>query len=457
MENIIRTREAALNKGDIAELLCDDSKVARNQIIFICLSYALAAFDFIIYLKLAPTIGTVFFPATDNALLIQLKLIGLVSVGFLSRPLGALLIGRYGDKRGRKPALMLSVSFLSITTFLVAFLPTYAQIGVVAPILFLVIRILQGIAFGAHAPLSWVFIAEHAPKNRLVTYCSLAVAGGIFGSMLAVTCAKVLTGTLDSGAMLSYGWRIPALIGGLFGGLSFLIWPHVKETPIFTNANHNQSANPSTLETQPFVTRSSALMLSIVLSFVRASLIMVIMLLLPKLIALKFYNDPSFLINASLVALVMQILGCVIYGILADKMGTGKVFMLGSMALIVQIWVLYAYLSNGHELYILPMYGLLGFCTGMIGLCTAIFVQVFPTEVRLTAVSVVYNVISALLGAVLPFLLFYATRRIGVAPALYLTFIGMISFIVGFHLYHRETFGELYAGSSNTKKYSLKR
>lgn len=420
------------------------------------MSYAIAAFDFVIYLKLANIIGTVFFPDTDSAFLTQLKVVGLVSVGFLSRPLGAVLIGRYGDKHGRKPALRISVSFIAMATFLAAFLPTYAQVGIVAPILFLIIRILQGMAFGAHAPLSWVFIAEHAPKNRLATYCSLAVAGGVSGSVLAMVCAKVLIGTLDAGAMLSYGWRIPALIGGVLSGLTFVMWRYVKETPVFISAKNERRHKQAALDNTPFINHSSAMMLSIVLSFCRASLIMVIMLLLPKLIALKFYNDPSFLLNASLVALVMQIIGCVIYGVLADKMGTGKTFMLASIALTVQIWMLYAYLDNGHEIYVLPMYGLLGFCTGMIGLCIAIFVQVFPTNMRLTAVSVVYNVISAILGAVLPLFLFYATKHISFAPALYLTFIGILSFIVGLHLHQRETFGELQTNPSGVrKKYHL--
>ncbi len=378
-----------------------------------------------------------------------------MSVGYLSRPLGGLLIGRYGDKYGRKPALLISVCFLAVTTLLTAFLPTYAQVGILAPILFLVIRILQGMAFGGHTPLSWVFVAEHAPKNRLATYCSLAVAGGIFGSVLAISCAKILTGMFDTGAMLDYGWRIPAIIGGVLSGLTLLLWRYVEETPVYIKSKSTPSDKPHTLSLKPNITRSSAMMLSVSLSFVRHSLIMVVMLLLPKLIALKFYSDPSFLINVSLIALAMQILGCIIYGVIADRIGTGKTFMIAAIALTVQVWMLYAYLANGHNVFMMPLYGLLGFCTGMIGLCIAIFVQVFPTNIRLTAVSVIYNVIAAILGAALPLFLFYSTEYISFAPALYLTFIGILCFIIGLHLHHRETFGQLYTGSSNTKKYKL--
>lgn len=455
LENNISSKNTIENKAGMEELLCVGNKVTRHQVIFISLSYALAAFDFLVYVKLAEVISTIFFPATNSTSLTQLKIIGLISVGYLARPLGGLLIGRYGDKHGRKPALLISICFLAVTTLLTAFLPTYAQVGVLAPILFLIIRILQGMAFGGHTPLSWVFVAEHAPKNRLATYCSLAVAGGIFGSVLAISCAKLLTGILDTGAMLDYGWRIPAIIGGVLSALTLLMWRHVEETPVYTRSKDTLSDKPHTLGLKPFITRSSAMMLSVSLSFVRHSLIMVVMLLLPKLIALKFYSDPSFLVNVSLIALVMQILGCIIYGMLADKIGTGKTFMLASVALTLQVWMLYVYLANGNDVLVIPLYGLLGFCTGMIGLCIAIFVQVFPTNIRLTAVSVIYNVIAAILGAALPLFLFYSTEHISFAPALYLTFIGILCFIIGLHLHHRETFGELYTRTNRTKKYNL--
>ena len=444
-----------MNRAGIQELLCINNKVSRNQIIFICLSYALAAFDFLVYVKLAEVISTIFFPASDSTSLTQLKIIGLMSVGYLSRPLGGLLIGRYGDKHGRKPALFISICFLAVTTLLTAFLPTYAQVGILAPILFLIIRILQGMAFGGHTPLSWVFVAEHAPKKRLATYCSLAVAGGIFGSVLAVFCAKILTGAFDTETMLSYGWRIPAIIGGVLSGLTLLMWHNIQETPIYIKSLKTQSDEPHTLSLKPYITHPSAMMLSVSLSFVRHSLIMVVMLLLPKLIALRFYSDPSFLINVSLIALAMQILGCIIYGVIADRIGTGKTFMIAAIALTVQVWILYAYLANGQNVFVMPLYALLGFCTGMIGLCIAIYVQVFPTKIRLTAVSVIYNVIAAILGAILPLFLFYATEHISFAPALYLTFIGILSFIIGLHLHQRESFGELYTAASKIKKYNL--
>ncbi|WP_019671868.1 MFS transporter [Psychrobacter lutiphocae] len=432
------------------------SKINFNyQIIFVCLSYALAAFDFLIYLHIADVISSVFFPSSDNALVTQLKIIGLMSVGFLSRPLGAILIGRYGDIKGRKPAFLISIGLLSATTLLTAFLPTYAQVGIIAPILFVFIRMLQGIAFGAHAPLSWVFVAEHTKQTKLATYCSLAVAGGIFGSVISVIFAKVLVGTFELQALLDYGWRIPAVMGGVMSGLILLMWHHVRETPVYVNHQKKLQDNPDLLTVNSFSNIASATFLSCAISFVRASLIMVVMILLPKLIALKFYTQPNFATFASLFALVTQIVGCIFYGILADKIGTAKTFMLASLALTLQVWIFYAYLINGEGVFTLAMYGLVGFCTGMIGLCTAIFVQLFPTNIRLLSVSVTYNCISALLGAALPFLLFKLTDYVSFAPAIYLSIIGITALIIGWHLVHRETFGELYKSNTKEKRYTL--
>ena len=112
-------------------------------------------------------------------------MLGIFTAGYLSRPLGGLLIGRYGDVYGRKQAFLVSMSFIAIATLMTAVLPTYAQAGVLAPLLFLFARILQGMAFGAYAPLGWVFVAEHVARHHLATYCSIVSASFVVGVLLS--------------------------------------------------------------------------------------------------------------------------------------------------------------------------------------------------------------------------------------------------------------------------------
>ena len=150
---------------------------------------ALEFYDFVIYVFLAPVIGRLFFPADMPDWLRLLQTFGIFSAGYLARPLGGILIAHFGDLLGRKRMFSLSIFLMAVPTLAIGLLPTYASIGIAAPLLLLLMRILQGVAIGGEVPGAWVFVAEHVPEQRfgfgIGTLTAGLTAGILFGSLMA--------------------------------------------------------------------------------------------------------------------------------------------------------------------------------------------------------------------------------------------------------------------------------
>ncbi|PNK60074.1 MFS transporter [Psychrobacter sp. FDAARGOS_221] len=421
----------------------NQTSLSPKQLMVICFGNAVAYFDFLIYLFMADIISATFFPTHENPVLAKLQAFSLFSAGYLTRPIGALLIGRYADVSGRKPALLMSLLCIAITTLITASLPTYAQVGMLAPILFFVARLFQGMAFGAHTPLGWVYIAEHVPKSNLATYLSFVTASFMFGQLGANLLFEALTTTYTQEQLIDSGWRIPFVWGAMLSFVAVMLWNVLDETPIFSCQQVAKKYVPKLAEIGFNFRRFNAIFLALVLTFIISSLSMVIALLLPELILMRFSVDESMLSFSNNLGLLFLMIGCVFFGLIADKSSTGKALMMGSFALIIQALAFYYHLENSAGSFILLMYAILGFCAGIMSLGSVILVQLFPTEVRVIAVGLTYNCTYAVIGTALPFGLAYATNMISFSPALYLTFVGLVSFIIGLYIFRLPKFRDL--------------
>lgn len=424
-----------------------DSKSALKpkQLMVICFGNAVTYFDFLIYLFMADIISAAFFPASNDPLLAKLQALSLFAAGYLSRPIGAMVIGRYADISGRKPALLVSLICISLTTLLIACLPTYSQIGIWAPILFVTARLFQGMAFGAHTPLGWVYIAEHVPKRNLATYLSLVTASFFIGKLGSNLIFEILTTTHTQAQLIESGWRIPFLWGATLSFVALMLWHLLDETPIFLDQQKRRKFVPRYSDIKPAFKRLNAIFLALLITFIVSSLSMTVALMLPDLIMMKFSVDESMLSFSHNLGLIFLLLGCIFFGLVADKSSTGKALILGSLALMVQVLAFYYHLTDTGGILILFMYAILGFCTGIVSLGPVILVQLFPTESRVTAISLTYNLIYAIVGVSLPFGLTYATNYVSFSPALYITFIGIMSFIIGLYVYRLPKFKDLHA------------
>ncbi len=189
-------------------------------------------YDFVIYGYFASVFAKLFFPVSDPAVSLILSF-SAFAVGFFARPLGAIFIGYIGDKKGRKPALLISIVLMAIPSFLMIFLPTYSTIGILAPIILTFLRILQGISAGGEYTTSVAFLLEHSPKERRALWSSVNLFGAIFGILLGSLTATLLYHFLSTEALESFGWRMAYLPTIFLVYIGYVIRKHTYETPDF--------------------------------------------------------------------------------------------------------------------------------------------------------------------------------------------------------------------------------
>lgn len=415
----------------------------KNMVMFVCFSSAVMFFDFLIYLYMADIVSTTFLPDTIDPKFARLQGLGLFAIGYLARPLGGILFGRYGDIKGRKPVLLFSMLATMLSVLAMACLPTYAQWGWVAPALFIALRLIQGMAFGVYVPLAWIFIAEHVPRQYLSLGCSYVTASFYVGVLFSNAFFIWLISSMTPDQLMNNGWRLPFFIAAILSCLPLLTWRLVKESPFFTDLT---SRKPDKHTHKPFTLLfkhcRQSIFIGLMLTLIISSITTVIILLLPDLMELRFSVDNDLFSFAHSLGIVFMIFGCIFYGLVSNYQNFGKILIIGSLLLIGQMFAFYYHLQSGGE-YILIMYALLGFFAGIIGMVPAIFVLLFPTNVRLTGIAFSYNVMYGIVGGLVPFGLAYATLYISFSPALYIAFIGFIGVIMGLYFYHLPEFKKI--------------
>ena len=194
---------------------------------------ALEFYDFIIFVFFAAVVGELFFPADIPEWLRQVQTFGIFAAGYLARPLGGIIMAHFGDLVGRKKMFTLSILLMALPTLAIGLLPTYSSVGIVAPLLLLLMRILQGAAIGGEVPGAWVFVAEHVPEKRIGIACGTLTAGLTVGILLGSVVATLINTSLTPQGIHDGGWRIPFLLGGVFGLIAMYLRRWLQETPIF--------------------------------------------------------------------------------------------------------------------------------------------------------------------------------------------------------------------------------
>src|SRR5690625_1029271 len=209
--------------------------LSRNDLRTLTLSAlgaALEFYDFIIFVFFTAAIATLFFPPDMPEWLRVVQTFGIFAAGYLIRPLGGIAMAHFGDLVGRKRMFVLSVMLMTVPTLLIGLLPTYAVIGIWAPILLLVLRMLQGAAVGGEVPGAWVFVAEHVP-DRVGLACGALTTGLTAGIVLGSVMASALQTWFGEQAILDGLWRVPFIIGGALGLLAMWLRRFLQESPVF--------------------------------------------------------------------------------------------------------------------------------------------------------------------------------------------------------------------------------
>ena len=371
-------------------------------------------YDFSVYGFFARTIGNLYFPTHDPRTSL-LAAFSVFAIGFLMRPLGAVLFGYIGDRVGRGPALLWSVIAMAVPTLAIGLLPTYAEIGVAASILMLLCRIMQGLAVGGEYTSSAVFLAETAHPERRGLASAWAPFGAVAGILLGSTVGALILNLMLLEQVVAWGWRLPFLFGVVVGGVGFLLRRRMPfDKPAATGGFPLLEA----------LRRYPVQMLQVIgVSLVNA--IAFYLIFVYSIAWLKLAADLRAGIALQINSLNMVVLLAVILAVsrLSDRIGRKPILAAAAIGLLLFSWPLMSLMQTGEiPLVILGQFGF-ALLIGSYGAVNPIAIcEIFPRNVRCSAVSTAYNITVGVFGGTAPAV---ATWLIGVTdqpkvPALYI-------------------------------------
>jgi MHS family proline/betaine transporter-like MFS transporter len=407
---------------------------ATKLIVAASLGNALEFYEILVYGYFAVIISKVFFPAADPAVSILIAL-GTFGVSFLSRPIGALFLGNYGDRRGRKQALTLSIVLMTIGTGLMTIMPSYDTLGLLSPILVICARLIQGFSVGGEFASSVTFMVEHRP-DRAGFFASWQWSSQGFAALVATGLGVLLTSTMSAADLQAWGWRIPFAVGLLIGPIGYYIRSHMDETPEFRGA-----APPRAPMRDLIVTQWDLLLL--VIGTVIISTSSQYMLVYMPTYAIRELHLPQYLsYAAAMSAAALQTVVVPFVGILVDRVGQTRVMMTAAALFFITAYPAFAFLASHASIGVLIAMvcwiGLLKSCYS--GALPSLMAKVFPAATRVSGLSLSYNVGVTIFGG---FAGFFAQSLIDLtgsklAPSFYIILTAFLSFVALFILRRRD-------------------
>jgi MFS family permease len=399
-------------------------------------------YDFYIFGSLAVVMSEVMFPKGNPAWAL-IKTWALFATGFVVRPFGALVFGRVGDVIGRKYAFLVTMTIMGLSTFLIGLLPGYAAIGVAAPAILLILRLLQGLALGGEYGGAAVYVAEHVPDHRRGYYTSfiqITASLGLFVSLGVVVAVKELMSEADFKA---WGWRVPFLLSIVLVGMSLYIRMSLSESPLFAALKSQGKTSAAPLRE----------------SFGRWSNLRIVLLVLFGATAgqgIVWYTSQFYahtflqtvlkldLVTASgvvAVALLLAIPFFTVFGALSDRIGRLKIMMAGNLLAAIGYLPIYKAMSaagadpkhpNLVALTLLVFVQVL-FVTMVYGPIAAFLIEAFPAKIRYTSFSLPYHLGNGWFGGTLPLIASLLVERTGnlYAGLYWVIAVALMTFFVG--------------------------
>ena len=384
---------------------------------------ALEWYDFIVYGFFAVTMAKLFFPAGDPtvSLLVAFATFG---VTFLVRPVGAVILGSYADRHGRKAAFTLTIVLMTIGTAIIALAPTYAAIGVGAPLLILVARIIQGFSAGGEFGSATALLAEQNPEQRGF-FASWQFASQGITLVLATGVGVILFSTLSKSQMESWGWRLPYIFGLVIGPVAYYVRRHVHETVEFESTEASRS---------PLREALTDAKLRLLISFgaiVLGTVGLYTILFMSSYATRQLGIAGSGAFFAGFLTGVIQVVFIPLVGALSDRVGRVPIGTASAAAMLVAIYPLFVWLTASPTLQtLLIVQAIMGLLlAGYLGGLAALMAELFPTRMRTTGLSISYSLGVALFGGFAPFINAWLISATGnkLAPSFYLMLAAAIS------------------------------
>lgn len=357
------------------------------------LGSTLEYYDFSIYASAAALVfPTVFFPSEDPAIAIIASL-ATYGVGYVARPLGAFVLGHFGDRHGRKKLLVFAMLLMGITTFLVGCLPSYSQVGLLAPAMLVVLRLIQGFAVSGELGGATTMIAEHADKNKRGLLMSFALQGTQFGSILAQASFIPLSHFLSHEDLIAWGWRVPFFLSAVVVIVALVIRAKLDETPVFTDKTAVKGRMPIV---ELFRTSGGALFRAVLMGManVIGTTVVVFGTTYATQEAYGVQMDADVYLWIPVVANIAAIILIPVFGLLSDKIGRRPFLIFGPLVGGI-VAVPYLFVVQAHNIGLTVVLAILSFgiMYQMFNATYASFFQeMFPTETRVTGFALSQNI-----------------------------------------------------------------
>ncbi|ANN68314.1 MFS transporter [Bordetella bronchialis] len=375
-------------------------------------------YDFVVFGFLSIIIAKQFFPSDSEyaALMLTTATFG---AGFIVRPLGGIALGWYADRKGRKAGLTLVIALMTVAAAMIAFTPSFHQIGLLAPAIVLCARLLQGISAGGEFGTATAMLIEYAPKGRHNFYGSWQMFAQAFGALLAVAMGSALTHIFTPEALNAWAWRIPFLFGLLIGPVGFYIRRNLPETAAFRNRDTRIKVPVGRV----FASHPRALLIATALSAALNVMSYVIITYLPIYAVQNLHMPVSLPFTVLLASILLRVATIPLFGLLADRIGGRRMIAIALALFLAVLYPAYYWIVQAPSMLSimtveLAFALLIGASNSPIPAVTA---ALFPTEVRSTGLAISYNIAASIFGGFSPVILTWLLHATGDAlmPAHY--------------------------------------
>ncbi len=359
-------------------------------------------YDYALYGQVAWLLAKLFFPAGNETAQL-LAAFGVFAAGFMVRPLGAAFFGWLGDKYGRKPAMVAAILMMALPTGAIGLLPTYGEIGVLAPILLTLIRLAQGISLGGEFSGSITFIVEHAPQHRRGLAGAASLVSLMLGFILGIVVVRGCMGYLGAEAFEQWGWRIPFLVGIFIGLIGFYIRHACDESPVYEDAKQNGTLAKHPIR-QAFkqhpwqMLQGFGAYISVTMPFYLTTVFFITFMKKHLGVA----ADDA--LKITLYNMVAMLIAIPISAHFSDKIGRKRIMMAAAAVMFFGAYPLFATFEYGVDITTLGM-AQFCFCLALgsyMGPVAAMLVELFPTSVRFSGMAIAYNLAAAIFGGTAP-------------------------------------------------------
>lgn len=377
------------------------SKFPIKSIISSSIGNVLEWYEYTLYAYFATVIAKLFFPM-DNHFVAMIVTFATFAVGLAARPIGGIIFGYIGDKYSRKQTLAITMLLMSIPTMCIGLLPTYEQIGILAPILLICLRILQGVALGGEFGASCVYLYESVPQNKRGFFGSIALTGVGCGLVLSACTIFIVESVATEEVLYSYAWRIPFFISVVGSIVAYYMRKNLLETEDFVIAKKN-----GLLIGNPFMEmlrNHKTTLVGLFAIFLTTQVSFFVVFIYGKTMMIDFLHYDSHTAGKfNLFTVISYTIATVIFGYLSDKINKRYIILCGTIALFFSAPLFIDSLKAGDTLQILLMSLLLGALIGMTeGTLNPLVAESFPTNIRATSVAFCWNFTAVAFGGAAP-------------------------------------------------------